>query len=86
MERFMTQIADFSTKQDAFNADLKDDLAILQTKIDALNVTITQLQNSQGTVTPADQALIDKLVVDGKALESTADNMAGKTPPVVPAA
>lgn len=80
----MTAISDYATQQNTFNADLKDDLTAIQAKIDALNATITQLQNSPGTVTPADQALIDKLVTDGQALESTADTMAGKTPPVVP--
>jgi hypothetical protein len=84
-DTLMSAISDFAAKQSAFNADVSADLDAIQTAIAALNATITQLQNSPGTVTPADQALIDKLVTDGAALATKADTLAGKTPPTPPA-
>lgn len=82
----MSVISDYAAKQEAFNTQIATDLSAVAAQITALNATITQLQNSVGTVTPEDQALIDKLQTDGAALQSQADTLAGTTPPVVPAA
>ncbi len=78
----------YATDQAAFNASQKADLDAISTKIDGLNTLITQLQTSAGTVTPEDQATIDKLEAAGKDLVASADALAGKAPPapVTPAA
>lgn len=77
--RIMTAISDFAAKQTAFNTEIASDLATLKTNIDNLNAQIAALQNSSGTVTPSDQALIDGLVTSGQALSDQADALAGKT-------
>ena len=81
----MSSISDFATAQNAFNADVSADLDAIQTAIAALNTQIATLQNSPGTITPADQATLDSLQAAGIALEAKADTLAGKTPPAVPA-
>ena len=83
--RIMSAISDFVAKVTAFNQDVSDDLDALQAAIGNLNDTITALNNSAGTVTPADQALIDQAVAQGTALAAKADALAGKTPPAPPA-
>lgn len=76
----MSVIKDFAEKQNAFNAQLSADIDSvvssvtgITTDIQSLNDKITALQNSSGTVTPEDQALIDQLVTDGTALQTKAD-------------
>ncbi len=81
----MSAISDFAAKQKAFNDEVGSDLDAIQAAIQALNDKITALQNSAGTVTPEDQALIDQLQTDGAALAAKADALAGKTPPNPPA-
>lgn len=85
-KRIMSAIADFAAKQAAFNTELTSDLSDISTAIGALNDKITALQNSAGTVTPEDQALIDQMQTDGAALVTKADALAGKAPPTPPAA
>lgn len=80
----MSAISDFATKQAAFNADVSDDLDQISAAIGKLNDTITQLQNSSGTVSPEDQATIDSLQSQGTALAAKADALAGKQPPTPP--
>lgn len=82
----MTAISDFAAQQKTFNDDIAADLTAIQGAIATLNTTITNLQNSQGTVSPEDQALIDDLVTQGTALAAQADTTAGKTPPAPPPA
>jgi len=94
----MASLTDFLNKQKAFNdrqaaaidtavagvAGLTDD-------VKALNDKITELQNSQGGVTPEDQALIDALEVQGEALTGRLETataalaaLDAQTPPVPP--
>ncbi len=80
----MSAISDYSTKQKAYNQEISDDLDAIKTQADAQNALIAQLQASQGTVTPEDQALIDQLEAGGKALADKADATANKTPPTPP--
>lgn len=82
----MSAISDFAVKQTAFNADISTQLDNISTGITALNALITTLQNSSGTVTPADQATIDSLVTAGTALQAKADAVAAMDPPKVPTA
>lgn len=80
----MSSISDYVAKQTVFNQDVSDDLDAIGAQIKALNDTITALQNSAGTVTPADQALIDQALAQAAALAAKADAAAGKTPPTPP--
>ena len=79
--QIMSAISDFAAKQKAFNTEVSDDLDAITIAIGALNDKITALQDSAGTVTPEDQALIDQLQADGNTLTAKADALAGKTPP-----
>jgi len=64
----MSAISDFAAKQTAFNTELASDLTSIKASIDALNAQIQALQNSSGSVTAEDQALIDDLAGKGAAL------------------
>lgn len=94
----MSAISDFAAKQKAFNerqAKAVDDavasLAGLVGDVQTLNDKITELQNSQGGVTPEDQALIDDLQTQGEAVAAKGEALAAalasldaQTPPAVP--
>ena len=84
--KIMSAISDFAALQAAYNTEVSSDLDAIQTAITALNAQITTLQNSPGTITPADQATLTSLQAAGVALQSKADALAGKTPPTPPAA
>lgn len=84
--QIMSAISDFSVKQKAYNAEVKSDLDTIKTSIDTMNALIAVLQNSAGQITPADQATLDSLDMEGKALADQADTTAGKTPPTPPSA
>jgi len=49
-----------------------------------LNDKITELQNSQGQITPGDQALLDDLQVAGNVLADKLEALDNLTPPVPP--
>jgi pyridoxal biosynthesis lyase PdxS len=87
-DNIMSTISDFAAKQNAFNSKVSGDLDAVATQVTALNALITTLQNSNGTVTPADQATIDQMVAAGTALQAKADALVNTqaSPPVVPAA
>lgn len=73
--KIMSAISDFAAKQKAFNERLDNAVSSVSTSvtglqgdIQSLNDKITALQNSSGTVTPEDQALIDQLEAQGGAI------------------
>lgn len=96
----MSPISDFAAKQAAFNKRQADaiDSAVasvtgLTGDIAALNQKIVDLQNSPGTITPEDQALLDGLQADGNALAEKGEALSGalasldgQTPPAPPPA
>ncbi len=82
----MSAISEFAAKQDAHNAKVAADLDTISGKIADMNTLIGQLQNSSGSVTPEDQALLDKIEAAGKDLEAKADAVAGVVPPTPPVA
>lgn len=80
----MSVFSDFAAKQKAHNDAVSAAIDGITADIQALNDKITELQNSSGTVTPEDQALIDELVASGDALQAKAQALDDMTPPVVP--
>ena len=97
-DEIMSVISEFAAKQTAFNNrqgsaidSLVASVAGVTGDVKALNDKITELQNSQGGVTPEDQALIDGLQSQGDALATRLESVStalaaidAATPPVVP--
>lgn len=83
-EAIVTVISDFAAKQQAHNDAVSKSLDDIQTEITNLNTQIAALQSSSGTVTPADQALLDGIEASGAALQTKAAALDTLTPPVVP--
>ena len=81
----MSAISDFAAKQKAFNDRTGAAIDGIVSDIQALNDKIQELQNSAGTVTPEDQALIDDLVAKGDALAQRAEALDNMNPPSPPA-
>lgn len=82
-DNIMSALTDFLAKQKAFND--RQSTAIDSTvasitgltgDIQTLNDKITELQNSQGGVTPEDQVLIDELQTQGEAVAAKAEALA----------
>lgn len=94
----MTQVAAFAAAQAAFNTQLDTavnamgaSVAGITGDLQTLNDKITALQNSSGSITPEDQALLDELQAQGAALaakvQAAADALAALdalTPPTPP--
>lgn len=81
----MSAISDFAVKQAAFNDRMDVAVAGLVGDVTSLNAKIDELQNSPGTITPEDQALLDALQVRGEAISAKLEALDALTPPVVPA-
>lgn len=93
LENIVSQISDYVVKQKEFNdqissdvSDIASSLVAIDGDVAALNQKIIDLQNN-----PADQALLDGLVVDGQALATrtaaakvAASALDDKTAPVAP--
>lgn len=83
-ERIMSAISDFAAKQKAFNDRLGSAIDGVVGDVKVLNDKITALQNSAGTVTPEDQALLDDLQKQAEGLTSKAEALDAMTPPAPP--
>lgn len=86
LEAIMSAITDFSDKmkiffdrQDKAVSDLQDDVKSLQDQIAAL-------QNSPGTITPEDQALLDEIQTRASTVSDKLDALDSLTPPATPPA
>jgi len=98
LENIMSAISEFAAKQKAYNErqataidGLVSSVSGITDDVKALNDKITELQNSQGGVTPEDQALIDALQTQGEALATRLEGVSAaaaaldaQTPRVVP--
>jgi len=80
----MSAISDFATAQNAFNDQIDTAVTGLTGDIAALNAKITELQNSQGTITPADQVLLDAIQTRASTIATKLTALDAITPPVVP--
>ncbi len=84
-DKLMSQITDFAaTVQASFDA-VSADLDKITDGITALDKLIADFQNSPGTLNPADQAALDKIVASSAALKAKADAI-DITPPTPPTA
>ena len=72
----MSVISDAMAKVEAHYAQIGSDVDAIAAAITVLNGNITALQNSAGTVTPADQALIDSTEAQGAAVQAKVDALA----------
>lgn len=83
-DSIMTAISDFTDKMNAFFTRQDAAMADLQADVDNLNAQILALQNSAGTITPADQALLDGIVARAQTVSDKLDALDSLTPPVAP--
>lgn len=80
----MTAIADFAAKQRVFNDRMDAAIGGLTEDIAGLNAKILELQNSPGTVTAEDQALLDELQARGETISAKLEALNALTPPAPP--
>lgn len=80
----MSKISEFADKMKEHND--KVDVAVdgLAGDITELNRQIAELQASAGTVTPADQALLDAIETRGKSMADKIEALDALTPPPPP--
>ena len=76
----------FADAQNAFND--ADDAAVdaIVKEVADLNAKIVELQNSPGTLTPADQATLDALQARGRSISDKLTALSATTPPAPPVA
>lgn len=80
----MSTISDFAARVDAYNDTIDNAIEGLKGDIKFLTDTVTTLQNSVGTVTAEDQALIDKLEARIKTISDKVVALDAQTPPATP--
>jgi hypothetical protein len=86
-ERFlqiMSAISEFAAKVNAFNDRQGAAVDGLVADVHGLKDLITQLQNSNGAITPEDQALLDAIEGRASAITDKLEALDAETPPVVP--
>src|SRR6185369_5237687 len=66
--KIMSAISDFAAKQTAFNDRQDAAVTDLQGDVQVLNDKITELQNSNGQITPEDQKLLDDITARADAI------------------
>ena len=84
--QIMSAISDFATAQNAFQNRMDTAVSDLQGDVKNLTDQIAALQASTGTITPADQALLDGVQARAKSVADKLDALDNLTPPVVPTA
>jgi hypothetical protein len=82
-ERTMSVITDWAAQEQADLTEISNTLDTIVAGIAALDVLITNFQNSPGTLSPADQAALDGIQAASKALKakSAAISVAPPVPP-----
>lgn len=80
----MSAVSDYVAKQKTFNDRMNVAVDGLVTDVDTLNKKITELQNTQGQITPEDQALLDEIQAQGEALATKLETLDQVTPPPAP--
>lgn len=82
----MSAISEFAAKQDAHNIAIDASIAGVTGDIQTLNDLIKTLQTSAGTISPEDQATLDRLDAAGQAAADKVAALDALTPPVAPTA
>ena len=80
LNKIMSAVTDFAAKVQKSFDQLSNDLDGITAEIKTLNDTIQTLQNSPGTLGPADQAALDDIAAKSAALATKADALV--VPPV----
>ncbi len=80
----MSAISDFADKMSAHNNQVDAAIEGLQGDVGSLKQQITDLQNSQGTLTPADQALLDGIEAKAAVIADKLTALDAMTPPPAP--
>ncbi len=80
--KIMSAISDFAAKQAEFQKRIDAAVADLQGDIQSLNDKITALQNTQGQITPEDQALLDQIQATSSQVADKLDALDAITPVV----
>lgn len=83
----MSAISDFAAKQNAFNDRVDTAVAGITSDVDALTAKIVELQNTSGSITAEDQALLDAIQARSEAVATKLEaldalNEKAPTPPV----
>ena len=86
LDQIMSAISDFNDKLQGFFNRQDTAIADLQSDVKNLDDQIAQLKAQLGTVTPADQALLDGIVARVSAVSDKLDALDSLTPPVAPPA
>ncbi len=84
--KIMSAISDFAAKQTAFQDRVDAAITGLSGDIDELKAEILKLQNSPGTITPEDQALLDGIQSRTEGVATKLEALDALTPPVPPTA
>lgn len=79
----MGAISAFAAEQAAVNERIAAAITGVAGDIANLNSLIQQLQDSAGTISPEDQAILDALQVQGAALAARLEALDAETPPPV---
>jgi hypothetical protein len=83
-EQIMSAISDFAAKVSAFNDQIDTAIAGLQGDVKNLTDQIAALQASTGTITAADQALLDGIQTRAQGIADKLTALDALTPPVAP--
>lgn len=84
-QQIMSAISDFAAKQNEFNDKIDTAVTGLTDDIKALADEIKKLQDSAGTITPEDQALLDGIQARTGAIADKLTALDGLNPPAPPA-
>lgn len=81
LDLIMSAIKDFSDRVSAFQKQQATAVDGLVSDVKALSDKITALQNSQGQITPEDQALLDEIETGAKGIAEKLTALDDQTPP-----
>lgn len=79
-ESIMSVITDWAAKQQADLTAISGVLDSIATGVNALDALIKQLQNTSGSITPEDQALLDQIEAQSAALVTKAQQINTQPP------